>query len=93
MQVCAWMINMENEVRPGSNERDMLNTRSALLVQGLLLAYNLRHLATTFISLHLELGVAMTRAHVASVFRLVEMMKVSGLQDQLSLERAGPPLF
>lgn len=75
MQVCAWMISMENEPRPASKELDLLTQNSTLLITGLLHAHRLRHLITTFISLHLELGKPMTRGHVSNVFRLLELLK------------------
>lgn len=75
MQVCAWMVRMENESRPASKNVDLLLHNSDMIISGLLLAHRLRHLVTTFVNLHLKLDVAMTRVHVSSVFRLVELLK------------------
>eukprot|EP01147_Barroeca_monosierra_P009157 gene9157-10362_t len=43
--------------------------------QGIFLAFELRHLATTFINLHSLLGVPVTTSNVRAFFRIVELLK------------------
>ena len=45
------------------------------LSQGVSLAYQLHHLISTFLVLHLELSTPLSKAHVQAVFRLAEMLK------------------
>eukprot|EP00051_Salpingoeca_urceolata_P019308 m.280544 g.280544 ORF g.280544 m.280544 type:complete len:1394 (+) comp19399_c4_seq16:109-4290(+) len=74
MAVSTWLVKMENTMRIG-NLQELLNAQCQLLTEGVILAHRLSHYVRTFMTLHLSLGVAMTRSHVRAVFRMVELLQ------------------
>jgi len=69
------MVLMENSSPRSANLTELLGRQCSMVIQGVLFAYELRNYVTAFVNLHLTLGVAMNRAHVKAVFRMVELMK------------------
>ncbi|EDQ91034.1 uncharacterized protein MONBRDRAFT_15671 [Monosiga brevicollis MX1] len=74
-RVVAWMVQFDAKFRPEMSDMEMLEAQSNFLLQGLLFAYQIRHLLTTFLVLHAELQVKLNSAHVREVLRLAELLK------------------
>lgn len=73
--IISWLIKMENDLSSELENSALLQAKIQLLIEGLLFAYQLRHLIATFLSLHYELERPISKQHVLSVFRLVELLK------------------
>ncbi len=86
-QTCVWMVRIESELlsiqstsstasSPASNPTSLvLNARTTLIVQGILIARQLRSTLETLIQLHLLLNTPFQRANVRSLAIGIELLK------------------
>lgn len=77
INMCMWMVRIESELVPGkkNNMKTVLNARSKLILNGILIANQLRNLVTTMIHIHLLLEKPFKAQNVRSMALCAEMLK------------------
>uniref|UniRef100_T1J3X6 WASH complex subunit 4 n=1 Tax=Strigamia maritima TaxID=126957 RepID=T1J3X6_STRMM len=75
LQVVSWMVKIEAAMLDATNSIEELTKRSALLLQGIMLAYNINHLVKTVMNLHVAMNHPMTKTAVLSLCRFIELLK------------------
>eukprot|EP00039_Didymoeca_costata_P001169 m.50316 g.50316 ORF g.50316 m.50316 type:complete len:1190 (+) comp10662_c0_seq1:292-3861(+) len=75
MAVTAWMIRIENH-EPRVNDVGLRKAAICqIILQGVLIAFQLSNFVKTFLALHASLGVPMKESGVKALFRMLEIMK------------------
>jgi len=76
-QVSMWMVRFESDMALPKNAsiNALLNTRAKLMLNGILLATQIRNLVTVTTFLHLELEKPFLKANVRSVAICIELLK------------------
>lgn len=75
LQVASWMIKMDSSLADVEKLFGDLNRKCTLLVQGLMLAWNISHQVKTITNLHVTLSKPMVKSSVLALFKMVEMLK------------------
>lgn len=73
--VAVWLIRMENSLGSQLKMTEDFTVRRQLFLQGLLLAFSIRHLTMTIMNLHLSLQKPMTKTSVLALCHLIELLK------------------
>ncbi|PAA52998.1 hypothetical protein BOX15_Mlig016923g2, partial [Macrostomum lignano] len=74
--VQSWSARMEGSFRRADSVAGDLNVKASLLLEGLSLAFRLRHLVTTVLTLHSRTQTRVTKPCLLAMFRMIELLKV-----------------
>eukprot|EP00004_Rigifila_ramosa_P020162 TRINITY_DN521_c1_g2_i4.p1 TRINITY_DN521_c1_g2~~TRINITY_DN521_c1_g2_i4.p1 ORF type:complete len:1097 (+),score=319.76 TRINITY_DN521_c1_g2_i4:490-3291(+) len=75
LQVCTWMVRMESNLSSTLDLKDILSTRMALFIQGVVTAHKISNLFKTSLHMHSKLGMPMRKSDVNSLVQCAELLK------------------
>jgi len=86
MQVMTWITRMESEVLEEKTENilNMINTRIKLIINGVILAHQIKIAITYCLNSHLDEGLDLKTQYIGSICTCIELLKVIEMQFKKS---------